>query len=717
MLSQPSITKYTTFLRGADITVESRNTVLLRVVDAKPISLREVKNRSVERAQIFSNGSTLNVLPTLKVDTKAEDLHNSHTSQELGNKEETIRIVLLLSDPTKNYVAALALLQSLSQSANSTSMPPLIIIPNNTIRSPQQDFFKLLGAQVLSIDAPHDLSEASRIVNKSWRSFARTVLFQPQLVQSDIVLYIDVDSVARGDLMSCMRDNIIQPFRSRRELDMMAVGDNDYFNSGVLLLRSSDTTYKYMIDLLRNGTCYTQDQASINYDDVTNSSITMPRRVVSDHDLFLEYTARFPERFQPIKNGSPFNLRPMHFPTERNATCSIVHYIGLPKPWGAWFKGENMDEIGRDLPLLDASDDLPAKIQSLLSTSKSSRDWSIRLWRDRWNDAVNQWRSINQHRDSSTTVVLKQEEYESIRFVLFLSNAKYFAGALTTVHSLVQSVTSKPPLVMVMNNDTLQDSQQELLEYLGAEVLQVSVPDDLQDAMKANKVSGRWQGVFTKMLFFNRNLVHSDIVFYIDTDAVARGNLTSCMSSTIADFRNNPSLDIMAVGDREYYNNGVMLARTRDRAYDSMVELLRNGTCYGKPNCANSTTQMNRRISTDQDIFVEYGARFPDRYQPISNGSPFNLRPMHTPKEYAADCSIVHYVGTPKPWGAWFEGENMTEVGINLPLLDAGDTLPSKVQSVLNSSKFSRDWSMRLWRDDWNEAVQKWRSRPTATSR
>jgi hypothetical protein len=482
-----------------------------------------------------------------------------------------------------------------------------------------------------------------------------------------------------------------------------------------------------MLELIENGACYGRNVSQHDPGCATDAA-AMNQKFGTDQGVFHEYAQRFPERFEYLQPGSPFNLRPMHTPEDRAQNCSIVHYIGWPCPSGIWFEGQSMAQVVEELPMLQTGPSLSPSIRAFLATSKLSTEWGLRLWRDRWNDAVvSKWASRKEAAtplsNSSPSSLSEEEgpqegEQESIRFVLFLVNAKYFAGAVAAVHSLAESATatSKPPLVMIMSNGTIQAPPQAFLEHIGAEVLHVTVPQDLTDAMRVHKVGDRWKGVFTKMLFFNRKLVGSDIVFYIDTDAVARGNLTSCMSNTIEQFRENPKLDILAAGDRKYFNNGVMLARARDRTYDSMIELLRNGSYYGQPGCASSATQMNRKIATDQDIFVEYTSRFPERYQPIKGGDPFNLRPMHAPKDRDTNCSIVHYAGHPKPWSAWFEGQNMSNVASTLPQLvplNESSILPTKIQIFLNGSKSSHEWSMRLWGNIWNvwnDAVQKWRA-------
>jgi lipopolysaccharide biosynthesis glycosyltransferase len=176
----------------------------------------------------------------------------------------------------------------------------------------------------------------------------------------------------------------------------------------------------------------------------------------------------------------------------------------------------------------------------------------------------------------------------------------------------------------------------------------------------------RWQGVFSKMLLFRPSIVECDLVFYIDLDALARGNLITCMNETIEEFHSRPKLDFLASGDRYYFNNGVMLARPRNKTYRYMVQMLRNGTCMGRI-CNGTTTMMSRIVYTDQDIFIEYSQRFPERFQPISGKSSFNLRPTYNPIDRDQDCSIIHYTGDTKPWSALFPGQNMTQVGIELP--------------------------------------------------
>jgi hypothetical protein len=84
--------------------------------------------------------------------------------------------------------------------------------------------------------------------------------------------------------------------------------------------------------------------------------------------------------------------------------------------------------------------------------------------------------------------------YEDIRFVLFLSDAKFFNGAFTLLESLWESrnSTAFPPLVMVVGNSTIQPVQQAILESLGAEVKILSIPPELDDAIKKRRLLVVW---------------------------------------------------------------------------------------------------------------------------------------------------------------------------------------------------------------------------------
>jgi hypothetical protein len=257
------------------------------------------------------------------------------------------------------------------------------------------------------------------------------------------------------------------------------------------------------------------------------------------------------------------------------------------------------------------------------------------------------------------------DAHEDIRFVLFLSDAKFFKGAFALVESLRESrnSTAFPPLVMVVGNCTIEPVQQSMLESLGAQVKILSIPSELEDAVEKQKSRGvnkRWESVFTKMLLFLPEIVECGIVFYIDLDAVARGNVVECMDGIIQDFRSNPHLELMASGNNEYFNNGVMLARPSARTFSYMVDMLRNGTCkencsdYNmfrngtcEGNCTDYNTVMWRKVATDQDIFIEYTQRFPERFRPINQYSlpTFNLRPMHKANDEWSNCSIVHFAG------------------------------------------------------------------------
>ncbi|KAI2490430.1 hypothetical protein MHU86_24146 [Fragilaria crotonensis] len=304
---------------------------------------------------------------------------------------------------------------------------------------------------------------------------------------------------------------------------------------------------------------------------------------------------------------------------------------------------------------------------------------------------------------------------ETTRFVLFLCDLSFFNGAVALLASLAESrrSTSLPPLVMIMEDVPIKPYAQEILAALGAQVKMVDQPQELADAirLRGSKVKKRWRGVFSKMHLFRRDVVDSDIVFYIDVDAVARGNVIDCMDDILQFFRSKPELDILAAGKRQYFNNGVMLARPRDSTFSYLVEMLRNGTCVG--NCTDSdyTTMMKRRIDTDQDIFIEYTQRFPNRFEPIDKDSPLNVRPMHHRNDIHANCSVVHYAGDPKPWKAWFAIPILSIPVDNsiLPMLPEHFPAPLLAlmeRKIKEGTPWTTPvWSLELWRDCWNQAV------------
>ena len=224
------------------------------------------------------------------------------------------------------------------------------------------------------------------------------------------------------------------------------------------------------------------------------------------------------------------------------------------------------------------------------------------------------------------------------------------------------------------------------------------------------------------MLLFRRDVVECDIVFYIDADAVARGNLIECMYDILEIFRSKSELDISAVSQRSYFNNGVMLARPRDTTFSYLVDMLRNGTC--KSNCTDSDyeTRMRRKIHTDQDVFIEYTERFPERFEPVPQRSPFNLRTMHQPNDVNQSCSVVHYAGGPKPWEAWFAIQNMDIPHYDSALLLLPDGFPKSLRTLKkqfierNKPWQIPNWGLELWRDHWNRAVTQLQAYPELIS-
>ncbi len=302
---------------------------------------------------------------------------------------------------------------------------------------------------------------------------------------------------------------------------------------------------------------------------------------------------------------------------------------------------------------------------------------------------------------------------KATRFVLFLCDPSYFNGSVALVASLAESsaFTSIPPLVMVVGNDTIQPLEKEILEALGAQVKIVDLPQSLQDAiaLRQSSVQLRFRDVFSKILLFRPDIVECDIVFYMDIDTLARGDLIDCMYDIIQRFRSKPQLDFLAVGSRYYFNNGVMLARPNDTTFSYLVEMLRNGTCM--VNCTESeyTTMMRREAYTDQDVFFEYTQRFPERFEPEDQKSRLNQRPKYQHNDTYHDCSVVHYIGTPKPWESWFA---IPSIGIPLngsSLLMLPDSyIPESLHTL-----FLPDWALELWRDSWNQAVIQSVAHPT----
>jgi hypothetical protein len=209
-----------------------------------------------------------------------------------------------------------------------------------------------------------------------------------------------------------MGEEIIDPFRSNHELDIAAVEiSQKRFNSGVLLARPRHRTYKYMLELIENGACYGRNLSQIG--DGCATGVAMNRKFDSDQDVFHEYTQRFPDRFEYLQPASPFNLRPMHSPNDRAQNCSIVHYIGWPRPSGIWFEGQSMTQVSRELPILPTGPSLPPSIEAFAAQSKSSTEWGLRLWRDRWNDAVICKKALSQGGGCS---ILFGKGYTSVEF-------------------------------------------------------------------------------------------------------------------------------------------------------------------------------------------------------------------------------------------------------------------------------------------------------------
>ena len=190
------------------------------------------------------------------------------------------------------------------------------------------------------------------------------------------------------------------------------------------------------------------------------------------------------------------------------------------------------------------------------------------------------------------------------------------------------------------------------------------------------------------------------------------------MHGIIESFRSKPELDILAVGKRTYFNNGVMLARPRDTTSSYLVDMLRNGTWEGNWTESDYKMTMKRAIHTDQDVFIEYTERFPERYEPVRGPSPLNLRTMHQPQDAHQNCSVLHYAGAPKPWEAWFEIQNMDIPANGSALLLLPDGFPKSLRALKTESKNGKkpwqvpDWALEVWRDHWNRAVTQLQAHP-----
>ena len=114
-------------------------------------------------------------------------------------------------------------------------------------------------------------------------------------------------------------------------------------------------------------------------------------------------------------------------------------------------------------------------------------------------------------------------------------------------------------------------------------------------------------------------------------------------------------------------------------------------------------------IFNDQDLFVEYTHRFPERFRAIRNPNAINVRPMHEKMDRYESCSIVHFTGHPKPWNAWFN-QSTAVAGPNVtsrPLLPLA-TIPDSIHQIvaMNPEKI-RLWSLTVWRDIWNQAMMR----------
>ena len=120
---------------------------------------------------------------------------------------------------------------------------------------------------------------------------------------------------------------------------------------------------------------------------------TMTRRKGNaDQDIIIEYTERFPERFDPVSQNSSFNFRSMHQKDCNHQNCSVVHYAGLSKPWTPWSAIPSINFPLNVSTLRILPDSIPEHMYALKNRSKTS----LKLWRYQWNQAVTQLQASRQ---------------------------------------------------------------------------------------------------------------------------------------------------------------------------------------------------------------------------------------------------------------------------------------------------------------------------------
>ena len=212
-------------------------------------------------------------------------------------------------------------------------------------------------------------------------TFAKLKLLEPNTTGLDCLLYLDADTIVRGNLDAVVSGSFPYAFGDAARA-ISAAGDLGYFNSGVMLLRPSRRAFDEVRAMLAAGDYNVADDPG-------------------DQDVLIGWSQREPRRWQQLPGK--LNLRVSHPAVTRErwealSSPKVLHFAHHPKPWLAWFgvrdsleptrRGTGGGAAARLLrtwpPITWGVDE--QGVHARMSTRE--KRWSLLAWKDAWNTFV-----------------------------------------------------------------------------------------------------------------------------------------------------------------------------------------------------------------------------------------------------------------------------------------------------------------------------------------
>ena len=223
----------------------------------------------------------------------------------------------------------------------------------------------------------HDCSRWQRLA-----TFAKLKLLEPNVTGLDFLLYLDADTIVRGNLDPVVSGSFPHALGDAARA-ISAAGDLGYFNSGVMLLRPSRRAFDEVRAMLAAGDYAVADDPS-------------------DQDVLIGWSQREPRRWQQL--SGKLNLRVSHPAVtharwEALSSPKVLHFAHHPKPWLAWFGVRGPLEA---LARRSKADGAAARLlrtwppitwgvdEQGVHARMSTREkrWSLLEWKDAWNAFV-----------------------------------------------------------------------------------------------------------------------------------------------------------------------------------------------------------------------------------------------------------------------------------------------------------------------------------------